>query len=726
MSALLSDSSWGAAALSARERRSASERSADRHRPSLRAKAARRLAIVAAAAALLLAALPQAAAADTDGDNGMDADMPAYAMRWWNALTAEEMVAALYGTGASDAQAMAAKKMYADLDDTTRGLVNAAAKAIYGKGGFMSVGAWWESLDCKHMRIAAGDGNTADPMSKFCRHYPGSDYPAEKLLGAEALKQVDQVGMALLGRDDPGVYPPHVAYAMRWWNVLTAEEMVAALYGTGASDAQAMAAKKMYADLDAITRGMVNRAAKAIYGKGGFMSVGAWWESLDCKHMRIAAGDGNMADPMSKFCRHYPGSDFPAEKILSAEALEQVNQVGMALLGRDDPGEYPARIAYAMRWWNALTAEEMVAALYGTSASDAQAMAAKMMYADLDARTRGLVNAAAKAIYGDGGFASVGAWWESLDCKHMRIAAGDGNMADPMSAFCRHYPGSDFPPEKILSPAALAQVNQVGMALLGRDDAGTYPAAEVAYAMRWWNVLTPEEMVAALYGTGASDAQAKAAKMMYADLDERTRGLVNAAAKAIYGKGGFDSVGAWWESLDCKHMRIAAGDGNTADPMSPYCRHYPGSDFPPEKILGSKALDQVNQVGMALLNRDEPGEYLDQKHEQTDEQMDGDMSKDTSTDNDTSMDDKSKDKAMEDDTSKDMDGDKSMDDMAKETHYTVKPGDYLWKIAAMELGDGNLWRKIFDANMGVKQADGQALTDPNLLLIGWVLRIPAA
>jgi hypothetical protein len=45
-----------------------------------------------------------------------------------------------------------------------------------------------------------------------------------------------------------------------------------------------------------------------------------------------------------------------------------------------------------------------------------------------------------------------------------------------MSPYCRHYPGSDFPPEKILSDDALAHVNKVGMALLGRTDPGTYPA----------------------------------------------------------------------------------------------------------------------------------------------------------------------------------------------------------------------------------------------------------
>ena len=128
-----------------------------------------------------------------------------YAMRWWNVLTAEQMVAALYGETATPEQAAAAKKMYGQLDDATKAKVNAAAAEIYGAGGFTSVGQWWESLDCRKMRIAAGDGNTADPASPFCAHYPGSG--ATKILYADAKTHVDKVGMALLGRSDPGVYP---------------------------------------------------------------------------------------------------------------------------------------------------------------------------------------------------------------------------------------------------------------------------------------------------------------------------------------------------------------------------------------------------------------------------------------------------------------------------------------------------------------------------------------
>ena len=57
--------------------------------------------------------------------------------------------------------------------------------------------------------------------------------------------------------------------------------------------------------------------------------------------------------------------------------------------------------------------------------------------------------------------------------------------------------------------------------------------------------------------------------------------------------------------------------------------------------------------------------------------------------------------------------------------YTVQPGDFLWNIAVAHLGHGARWPAIFEANKGRPQADGGALTDPNLIRIGWVLRIPS-
>ncbi|MCY3642722.1 MAG: 5'-nucleotidase C-terminal domain-containing protein [Acidimicrobiaceae bacterium] len=56
---------------------------------------------------------------------------------------------------------------------------------------------------------------------------------------------------------------------------------------------------------------------------------------------------------------------------------------------------------------------------------------------------------------------------------------------------------------------------------------------------------------------------------------------------------------------------------------------------------------------------------------------------------------------------------------------TVRPGDSLWRLASHHLGSGERWREIFDLNRGRVQADGRTLRDPNLILIGWVLALPA-
>ena len=117
------------------------------------------------------------------------------------------------------------------------------------------------------------------------------------------------------------------------------------------------------------------------------------------------------------------------------------------------------------------------------------------------------------------------------------------------------------------------------LALIGCDltmpDAGEPVPSDLAYGKRWWNVLNEEQRVAALYGATATDEQASAAKREYGALDAETKEKVNAAAQEIYGEGGHESVGAWWQTLDCRKRRIAVGEGNTADPTSPYCADYP-------------------------------------------------------------------------------------------------------------------------------------------------------
>ncbi|GJF27332.1 membrane protein [Kitasatospora sp. NE20-6] len=57
---------------------------------------------------------------------------------------------------------------------------------------------------------------------------------------------------------------------------------------------------------------------------------------------------------------------------------------------------------------------------------------------------------------------------------------------------------------------------------------------------------------------------------------------------------------------------------------------------------------------------------------------------------------------------------------------TVAPGDSLSGIAQRELGSGDAWPRLFEANKGVRAPDGERLTDPDVLVPGTVLAIPGA
>jgi DNA-binding SARP family transcriptional activator len=56
--------------------------------------------------------------------------------------------------------------------------------------------------------------------------------------------------------------------------------------------------------------------------------------------------------------------------------------------------------------------------------------------------------------------------------------------------------------------------------------------------------------------------------------------------------------------------------------------------------------------------------------------------------------------------------------------YRVREGDDLWDIAGRFLGDPEEWHQVYQLNEGKPQPDGRSLTDPNLIIPGWVLLIP--
>ena len=129
-----------------------------------------------------------------------------YAGRWWDVLDGDQREAALFGSDGAPAEAAVARRMYAQLDGRRRLLVNAVAAELYGDGMFESVGEWWQSLDCRLRLVATGEGDMADSANAYCAHYPGS--VQSRILGAGEKAFVDRVGLALLGLDDIGLYPP--------------------------------------------------------------------------------------------------------------------------------------------------------------------------------------------------------------------------------------------------------------------------------------------------------------------------------------------------------------------------------------------------------------------------------------------------------------------------------------------------------------------------------------
>lgn len=55
----------------------------------------------------------------------------------------------------------------------------------------------------------------------------------------------------------------------------------------------------------------------------------------------------------------------------------------------------------------------------------------------------------------------------------------------------------------------------------------------------------------------------------------------------------------------------------------------------------------------------------------------------------------------------------------------VRRRDSLWLLAERHLNDGMRWREIYELNRGQPQPGGQSLRDPDLIVPGWILQLPA-
>jgi hypothetical protein len=57
--------------------------------------------------------------------------------------------------------------------------------------------------------------------------------------------------------------------------------------------------------------------------------------------------------------------------------------------------------------------------------------------------------------------------------------------------------------------------------------------------------------------------------------------------------------------------------------------------------------------------------------------------------------------------------------------YTVVSGDTLSGIAERALGDGDKYPELFSLNKNKSEPDGRTFTDPNLIVTGWTIELPA-
>ena len=68
---------------------------------------------------------------------------------------------------------------------------------------------------------------------------------------------------------------------------------------------------------------------------------------------------------------------------------------------------------------------------------------------------------------------------------------------------------------------------------------------------------------------------------------------------------------------------------------------------------------------------------------------------------------------------------RAMNDTRPRERIVVQPGDTLSQIALDELGDAAAYPQLYEASRSITQPDGHHLTDPDLILPGWTIAIPA-
>ena len=517
-----------------------------------------------------------------------------------------------------------------DGDTDTTGDIYAVGDGVVTNGeairGFQSVQVWWTHLTCTEARIAIGEdhndldndtdtGTTGAQPETSAVCDPGDATVVTsfaKKSYADVKSIVDPVGQAILGLSSAGsANSGDDARAMRWWNVLSAQERVYALYGDGVTVPLApndpgagtpqvvsvdrlglaalpyseIATGKMYtydrdndaANVEEISvaldddskalvpevKALINDRADWVYGpdapySGPYEGLFDWWNSIGCTEMQISVGEDNepVATMPGEFCVMEFGALSDTHNLgNTVSQQERALTAGRALLNLKSLPQVGA-------WWDKLDAPQMVNVVYGVPLA---------MGPDTgpDAETDAMVEVASET-----------------DRKAFQKMYAGIVMADEMVTY------SDLP-----------EITQRLLTRRGVEAVGDMVSVRAVVDAIANEIFDPPEK----------------------SNNDPLEPSANIADDGMFNPP-YSSVGDWWNQLDCRVMRLAVGEDNNylnpaedgdsnADPVVPatmqepseYCALYPNGGM---NDLSPSARMRVDEVGIALLARSEPGRFM--------------------------------------------------------------------------------------------------------------------
>lgn len=568
------------------------------------------------------------------------------------------------------------------------------AKAIRG---FQSVELWWDHLTCAEARTAVGeDDNVYDPdgadddlaatddndaTSAVCDANLNDagdavESVSRKAYDADGVKAIaDKFGQVILGLSSEGDADDTDARAKQWWDALTAGERLAALYGSTATAGTAtvndtannnavdagdsVAAPRNFLatlEYDQIRRSLtfhsdgtvteddadleypldsasmdladeiialINDRWQWIYHMGGSNDMGIselvyWWDSIGNAQRRIAAGVDNEHQAAGSETALTYDVDWNTLNPLTAGIgtaadnkvrEEQVFEVGQAILFRD-----PDPLPNVAAWWATLNAQQMVNVVYGSPllVEDGDNVATTARTPVAHENDRKMFQMPYASLTGHVIFEDLHPATTVLLNRH-GISAAPGFDADESGAIDTATYDHDSDPDT----AAVAE-----NAVISTKTVVDTIAAEL------FDPPTQLPPTTRAIHAAADNARTINAGTEEDDNDDDFDWPYNSDNKAA-------NVADWWETTDCRVIRLAVGEDNDyfqqaitrpkhpevpddtattdvneseetipAETSSIYCAHFPGHDDNTANDLTEEAQKRIVEVGRALLNLD--------------------------------------------------------------------------------------------------------------------------